>query len=354
MLQDQPLHPHNLRIDQRSEITTEFVAASYSDQVEADSASVADRSLDEEGYELEGAICNVSPPIQDPPSWSHRYHRQSTFDQQSEQEPKELENTEFEETSDSQDIYATTSYSNQVKATLGKMDAPVPEGSEVISRREGTFPTSSISDPCSAVLRRSTFEQSAPSDTHIDDDIELNVDFQQELEGLESLILDSVRIPLTELVVIDEGLVLDRLDSIRQQIPRELEIAKAILQHNQEILKQAEDYARNLIESAKKQANRIIQESALVRQAELEATRIKIEAQRESEQLRQKTQEEIEYWRELAIAEYEDIQNGADDYARNVLGNLEGQLSQMLAIIHNGYQQLEAEKVQDRANNHQE
>lgn len=311
MLQDQPLQPHDLRIDQRSEITAEFVAASYSDQVEVGSVSVAAPYLGEGAYEPEGTMGEVSPPIQDPPSRSHRYHKQSTFDQRSEQEPRELENTEFEETLNLQDVYAAASYSDQVEA--------------------------------------------APSDTHIDDDdIELNVDFQQELEGLESLILDSVRIPLTELVVIDEGLVLDRVDSIRKQIPRELAIAKTILQRKQEILKQAEDYARNLIESTKQQANRIIQESALVRQAELEATSIRIEAQRESEQLRQKTQEEIEYWRELAIAEYEEIQNGADDYARNVLGNLEGQLSQMLAIIHNGYQQLEAEKVQDRANNHQE
>ena len=351
MLQDQPLQPHDLRIDQRSEITAEFVAASYSDQVEIGSVSVAAPYLGEGAYELEGAMGEGSQPIQEPPSRSHRYHKQSTFDQRSEQEPRKLENMEFEETSNPQDVYAAASYSDQqVEAARGEMDAPAPK------RSKGTSPASSISDPCSAVLQRSTFEQSAPSDTHIDDDdIELNVDFQQELEGLESLVLDSVRIPLTELVVIDEGLVLDRVDSIRKQIPRELAIAREILQRKQEILKQAEDYARNLIESTKKQANRIIQESALVRQAELKATRIRIETQRECEQLRQETSREVEHWREMAIAESQELQNGADDYARNVLGNLEGQLSQMLAIIRNGSQQLEAEKkVQDRANNHQQ
>ncbi len=179
----------------------------------------------------------------------------------------------------------------------------------------------------------------------------LNVDFQQELEQLESIILDGVRIPLTELIVVDEALILDQVDSIRQHIPREIAIARGILQRQQEILKQAEDYAHQVIESAKQQAERIIKESALLRQAELEATRIKIETQRECEQLRQETQVEIEQWQEIAIAQYEDMQNGADDYARNVLGNLEEQLSQMLVIIRNGYQELEPETVEDRSNN---
>ncbi len=178
----------------------------------------------------------------------------------------------------------------------------------------------------------------------------LNVNFEEELEELETLILDSVRVPLTELVVIDEGLVLERIDSIRKQIPPELAIAINILQSHQEILEQAENYARDLIDSAKQQAKQIVEKSALVRQAELEATRIKIETQRECEQLRQKTQEEIESWRELAIVEYEDIQNGADEYARNVLGNLEGQLTQMLGIIRNGCQQLEPKTIEDRSN----
>ena len=177
--------------------------------------------------------------------------------------------------------------------------------------------------------------------------------FFQEFEKLENLVLDSVRVPLTELVVIDEGLLLERIQSIRKQIPQELAIAINILQRKQEILKQAQEYTRESIESANRQAERIIQKSALLRQAELEATRIRVETERECEQLRRQTQEEIEQWREYAIAEYQEIQNGADEYAKNVLGNLEGQLGQMLGIIRNGYQQLETNTVQDRSNHQQ-
>ena len=193
------------------------------------------------------------------------------------------------------------------------------------------------------------------TDPHtIEQNLKLNTDFLQELEHLENLLLESVRVPLTELVVIDEGLVLDRIESIRKQIPREIAIAINILQRKQEILKEAQEYARKSIESANQQAERIIQKSALLRQAELEATRIKVETQRECQQLRRETHEEIEQWREYAIAEYKDIQQGADEYARNALGNLEGQLGQMLGIIRNGYQQLEPNTVQDKSNHHQQ
>ncbi|HHP7232133.1 MAG TPA: hypothetical protein ACFCUY_14900 [Xenococcaceae cyanobacterium] len=178
-----------------------------------------------------------------------------------------------------------------------------------------------------------------------------NTDFQQELEQLENIILDSTRIPLTELIVIDETLLLDRIDSLRKQIPGELAIAKEILQRQQEILKQAGDYARNIIDSAKQQADQIIKESALVRQAELEATRIKITTQRECEQLRQETKEKVEQWQAITIAESVAIQDDADEYAKNILGSLEGQLSQMLEIVRNGYQQLDSQTDPDPSSN---
>ncbi len=220
------------------------------------------------------------------------------------------------------------------------------DNSEPVESTDGV-----ISQPISNVSVPRSF---APStDSHpIEDNLKLNTDFLKELEQLENLVLESVRVPLTELVVIDEGLILEHIESIRKQIPQEIAIAINVLQRKQEILHQAQDYARESIESANKQAERIIQKSALLRQAELEATRIKVEAQRECQQMRREAQEEIEQWREYAIAEYQDIQHGADEYAKKVLGNLEGQLGQMLGIIRNGYQQLEPNTVQDRSNHH--
>ncbi len=215
-------------------------------------------------------------------------------------------------------------------------------------------PSQSIGKPIPHGSTSDTLPETAINSHTMQESIRLNTSFLQELEQLENLVLDSVRVPLTDLVVIDEGLALQQIESIRQQIPQAIEIASAILQRKQEILQEAQKYARESIESANKQAERIIQKSALLRQAELEATQIRVEAQRECQKMRRETQEEIEQWREYAIAEYQEIQHGADEYARNVLGNLEGQLGQMLGIIRNGYQQLESNTVQDKSNHHQQ
>lgn len=44
--------------------------------------------------------------------------------------------------------------------------------------------------------------------------------------------------------------------------------------------------------------------------------------------------------RQKAIAEFEEIQQGADEYADAVLNNLEQQLKEILRIIYNGRQKL--------------
>ncbi len=224
---------------------------------------------------------------------------------------------------------------------------PIPDVN-IDDFRASSNSASEISIPPAFVEKLST-----ASEINKTDEINLNVDFVKELDRLENFITDGVRVPLTELVVIDEILILDRIDSIKSKIPQELAIAVNIIQRKKEILQKAEEYAKNLLDSTNKQAERIIQRSALIRQAELEATKIKIEAERECQQMRQEAQKEIQEWQEVAIADYENIQNGADEYARGVLGNLEGQLSQMLGIIRNGYEQLEPKTVQDRANHQQ-
>jgi hypothetical protein len=41
------------------------------------------------------------------------------------------------------------------------------------------------------------------------------------------------------------------------------------------------------------------------------------------------------------MAECEEIQNGADDYADHVLGSIEQQLNEMMRVIRNGRQQVQ-------------
>ncbi|MGL5876693.1 MAG: hypothetical protein ACRC2V_02745 [Xenococcaceae cyanobacterium] len=173
----------------------------------------------------------------------------------------------------------------------------------------------------------------------------------EELDKLFEIIANSPRVPMLGLTMIDEEQVLDRLDSIKNNLPEVLRQAWQLIDREREIVEDAQNYAKEIVAEAEQSAAKILSETDLVRQAEAEAAKVKMEVQQECdrlkqqtleeiEQIRQQTRQEVQQWRELAHVECEDIQNGADDYADVVLDNLEGQLSQMLETIRRGRQEL--------------
>ena len=178
--------------------------------------------------------------------------------------------------------------------------------------------------------------------------VDFAFDIQKQLESLESYISGRSNIPFTDFIIINKRSILESVELLKTNLPSALAIANEILQQKQAILNKAEEYARNRVISAEKKAEKILRDSAIIRQAELEATRIQQDAESESEQLLQSTQEEIERLRELTAIEYEEIQKGADNYAINVLSNLEEQLVQMLDVTRNGRQQLESPSASNK------
>lgn len=184
------------------------------------------------------------------------------------------------------------------------------------------------------------------------------LDIQRALDRLEEIVLDSPRIPFGRRTLVDEELLLDQLDAVRLNLPAAFREAEAIVRQREQILFEAQQQAKDIVEGAKQQAARAISETELVRHAQLEADTIhrqveeECQAAREQvlaelEQARQQAAAELETMRRSAIAECEAIQDGADDYADRVLGNIERQLGDMLRVIRNGRQQLQQES--DRA-----
>lgn len=180
------------------------------------------------------------------------------------------------------------------------------------------------------------------------------VDIQRELNRLEEMILDSPRIPLTGRTVIDEEQLLEQLDLIRLNLPNAFEEAEAIIREKEDLLLAAEQYAHQIIEQAEQRATQILEETGIVRQAKQEAQQLWQMVQQECEAAQEQTlaeiermhreaQKELEELRAKAISEAEAIQNGADEYAEKVLNNIDRQLNDMLRIIRNGRQQLNAE-----------
>ena len=174
----------------------------------------------------------------------------------------------------------------------------------------------------------------------ISNESQLGFNIEIELDALEEQIVNSTHVPLTEFVVIDRVVFLHQLNQIKENLPVDLATAIEIANRKQQIITEAESYAATVVRQAEDKASQILNDSEIVRQAELDGAKIKLKIERECEQLKQTTLNEVTQLHARAIAESTAIQTGADDYADNVLGDIEQKLRQMLIIIQNGRQEL--------------
>ncbi len=190
-------------------------------------------------------------------------------------------------------------------------------------------------------------ENTAPVDNSDDltSSSSLSFNIEIELNTLVELVLNCTTIPLTELIIVERDLLLNQLTQIKENLPVDLATAIEIANSRQQIVAEAENYASLLVKLAEEKAQQMLQDSAIVKQAELHGARIRVKTERECEELKQTVQNEVAQLRQNAIAECQSIQTGADNYADDVLGDIEQRLQQMLEIIQNGRQQLDPEQV---------
>lgn len=187
------------------------------------------------------------------------------------------------------------------------------------------------------------------------------VDIQAELERLKDIIFASVRLPFIRYTLIDEEQLLDQIELIQYSLPKAFEEAKQIVEHQDSMILEARQYAEELVLSAQRQAAEILDDMELVRQARLAAQQIRQEVQRDCEQATEQTlteiervkrqaEEDLEEMRRRAIAEAEAIQRGADEYADDVLLDIEQRLGEMMRLIRNGRQLLQGQNPAPRPN----
>lgn len=185
---------------------------------------------------------------------------------------------------------------------------------------------------------------------------------QQELDRIEEIVLESPRFPLTGKTMISEDELLDQLDVVRVNLPAAVQESMQIVQEREEILNEAEQYAQEIVTAAEKQAATILNEMSLIRQAEAQANQLRTQTEQECDALRAQTLGEIEQLQNQARQEWEEtrtrtaneaktIQEDADTYADQVLGNMEQQFMEMLHILRNGRQQIQGGQALDLENN---
>lgn len=123
---------------------------------------------------------------------------------------------------------------------------------------------------------------------------------------------------MTNKIIIDEDRLIDLIDHIRQDLPSEFRHASEICTQRDSILNDAQQQAEGLRAAAERDRMRLVSETEIYRQAQNEADRL---------------------IREAHIQIHEQ-QASADQYADEVLAELENKIGRALQTIKNGRQQL--------------
>lgn len=127
------------------------------------------------------------------------------------------------------------------------------------------------------------------------------------IDELEDVIAEGKRVPFSGRLLIDEDRVLAIIDRMRVAIPEELRQARRIISEQE-----------RLISEAQERVQQVLQERGLLEAIEAERARLLEQAEREARAVRA----------------------GADEYARQVLEELEQRLLKVITSVQNGLQEL--------------
>jgi cell division septum initiation protein DivIVA len=133
------------------------------------------------------------------------------------------------------------------------------------------------------------------------------------VDRLEAVINGGWRAPMSNKVMIDEREALDVLDLMRTTIPEEIKQARRVNQERDKLLDQAQTEANRLVSRAQERVERMLEEDNVRLVAEERAHEIIEQARREAEEIR----------------------DGADDYAMDMLARLDSELHRIETGVRN-------------------
>ena len=151
------------------------------------------------------------------------------------------------------------------------------------------------------------------------------MDIMALIDRIEELVDTGRGVPFTSSKLVDPEKIYEIIDEIRATFPDELKQARWIVKERQEMLEEAEKEANRILEEARERAQAIASEQEVVKLSEQQAAAILDDA---------KTKE-----REIRL--------GAEDYADEMLANLEVNLGKLLTAVQRGRDRLQG-KVSQR------
>ncbi len=152
------------------------------------------------------------------------------------------------------------------------------------------------------------------------------MDIMALIDRIEELIDGGRSVPFSAAKVIDPEKVYEIIDEIRAQFPDELKQARWIVKERQEMLEEAEKEANRILEEARERAQALASEEEIVKAAEQQSADI-LDSARTRER---------------------EIRLGAEDYADEMLANLEVNLGKLLTAVQRGRDRLQG-KVSQRS-----
>ena len=138
------------------------------------------------------------------------------------------------------------------------------------------------------------------------------------IDRLEQAITTARSVPFSNNCMVDRAEMMVLISMIRDNLPAELKQAKWLLEQNRQLIAEARKEAEHMIRDAETRMASMIDENEITQQARLQASQT-IEAANNSAR---------------------QIRNGAIDYARKHLNDVEDRLTSMLVLIQKDMQNL--------------
>ncbi|PKQ10315.1 MAG: ATPase [Actinobacteria bacterium HGW-Actinobacteria-9] len=145
------------------------------------------------------------------------------------------------------------------------------------------------------------------------------MDIMALIDRIEELVDNGRSFPFSSNKQVDPEKVYEIIDEIRAQFPDELKQARWIVKERQEMLEEAEKEANRILEEARDRAAALASDQEIVKMAEQQAAAILDDAR---------------------IKERE-VRLGAEDYADEMLANLEVNLGKLLTAVQRGRDRLQ-------------
>lgn len=136
----------------------------------------------------------------------------------------------------------------------------------------------------------------------------ITIELDNLIDELEDVLVEGRRVPFSGRLLIDEERILDIIDRMRVAVPEELKQARRIISEQDRLLNEAQVRVQQALE-----------EQGLLAAVEEERARLIEQAEREAANIRA----------------------GADDYARQVLEELQDRLAKLASNVENGLKTLQ-------------